>query len=55
MENPLLACVGQNTLKSLARSHPLVMEHHHPHLQVLSDGRVIRKTDEERGKPEMRL
>jgi isopenicillin N synthase-like dioxygenase len=51
-ENPMLACVGENTLKSLARSHPTVMAQHHPHLQVLSDGRVIRKTEIQEPQPE---
>uniref|UniRef100_A0A7S4AGM1 Non-haem dioxygenase N-terminal domain-containing protein n=1 Tax=Pseudo-nitzschia australis TaxID=44445 RepID=A0A7S4AGM1_9STRA len=33
--------VGENTFKSLARSHPEVFAKHHPDLELLEDGRII--------------
>ena len=33
--------VGENTFKSLARSHPEVFAKHHPDLKLLEDGRII--------------
>ena len=36
----LLRAYGANAFKSLARSHPLVFERHHPDLCVLEDGTV---------------
>lgn len=33
--------VGENTFKSLARSHPKVFARHHPDLEVLEDGRIV--------------
>ena len=41
--NTILASVGENTFKSLARSHPNVFAKHHRDLQVLPDGRIIRR------------
>ena len=32
--------VGENTFKSLARSHPKVFARHHPDLEILKDGRI---------------
>jgi len=34
--------VGENTFKSLARSHPKVFARHHPDLKILEDGRIVR-------------
>ena len=42
-KNALLATYGANALKSLARSHPEVMERHHRDLRVEPDGQVIRR------------
>lgn len=42
--NAMLGEYGYNALKSLARSHSEVFKTHHPDLQVLSDGRVIKRT-----------
>lgn len=33
--------VGENTFKSLARSHPKVFARHHPDLEILQDGRIV--------------
>jgi len=33
--------VGENTFKSLARSHPEVFAKHHPDLELLKDGRIV--------------
>ena len=41
--NKLQACYGANAFKSLARSHPQVMEQHHQDLTVLPDGTVEEK------------
>lgn len=43
--NAMLATVGDNTFKSLARSHPIVFDKHHSDLQLLDDGSVVRKED----------
>jgi hypothetical protein len=37
------ASVGENTFKSLARSHPNVFLEHHRDLQLLPDGRITRR------------
>ncbi len=39
-ENTLMGSVGENSFKSLARSHPEVFKRHHKDLQILSDGRI---------------
>ena len=39
--NAMLASVGENTFKSLARSHPFVFQKHHGDLRVLADGRIV--------------
>ena len=39
-ENALMGSVGENSLKSLSRSHPEVFKRHHPDLEILSDGRI---------------
>ena len=44
--NKLHACYGENAFKSLARSHPQVMERHHPDLAVLPDGTIAEKNVE---------
>ncbi|KAL7571566.1 hypothetical protein ACA910_020981 [Epithemia clementina (nom. ined.)] len=36
-----LQSVGENTFKSLARSHPMVFARHHADLKQLDDGRII--------------
>jgi isopenicillin N synthase-like dioxygenase len=36
--------VGENTFKSLARSHPKVFARHHPDLELLEDGRIIQRS-----------
>jgi isopenicillin N synthase-like dioxygenase len=41
--NTMLATVGDNTFKSLARSHPAVFQRHHSDLILLEDGRIVRK------------
>jgi isopenicillin N synthase-like dioxygenase len=41
-DNTLLSSVGENTFKSLARSHPTVFARHHPDLKVLPTGQVVR-------------
>ena len=43
--NAMLATVGDNTFKSLARSHPVVFEKHHSDLKLLDDGTVIRNEE----------
>lgn len=43
--NTMLSSVGSNTFKSLARSHPLVFQKHHPDLKILEDGRIIPKDE----------
>jgi hypothetical protein len=44
--NAFIASVGENTIKSLARSHPKVFSKHHSDLQVLEDGTVTCKEEE---------
>lgn len=44
-DNAMLASVGENTFKSLARSHLRVFQKHHPDLRILADGRIVRKDD----------
>lgn len=41
--NVMLTRVGDNTFKSLARSHPDVFAKHHGDLRVLRDGRIVAK------------
>ena len=41
--NRLIGEYGFNALKSLARSHPEVMARHHPDLEVMRDGSVVRR------------
>ena len=41
--NRLIGEYGLNALKSLARSHPEVMARHHPDLEVMRDGSVVRR------------
>jgi isopenicillin N synthase-like dioxygenase len=36
--------VGENTFKSLARSHPKVFARHHPDLEILEDGRIVTRS-----------
>lgn len=40
-DNTMLASVGENTFKSLARSHPAVFQKHHPDLKILKDGQIV--------------
>ena len=47
--NSMLRSVGENTFKSLARSHPIVFNKHHPDLQLLDDGRIVQTTKAQRG------
>jgi isopenicillin N synthase-like dioxygenase len=46
--NAMLASVGENTFKSLARSHPKVFAKHHPDLRILANGKIVRKDVETR-------
>jgi isopenicillin N synthase-like dioxygenase len=39
--NTMIPSVGENTFKSLARSHPQVFARHHADLQVLEEGRIV--------------
>eukprot|EP00957_Ditylum_brightwellii_P021358 1610735-Ditylum_brightwellii.AAC.1 len=41
--NSMLQTVGDNTFKSLARSHPTVFEKHHSDLCILGDGRIVKR------------
>jgi isopenicillin N synthase-like dioxygenase len=41
--NAMLSSVGDNTFKSLARSHPEVFQKHHPDLILNEDGSITRK------------
>lgn len=41
--NTMLTSVGENTFKSLARSHPHVFAKHHPDLFILPDGKIVKK------------
>ena len=38
--NAMLTSVGENTFKSLARSHPEVFQRHHPDLEISEDGHL---------------
>ena len=40
-KNALIRSVGENSFKSLARSHPAVFEKHHGDLRILEDGRIV--------------
>jgi hypothetical protein len=40
-QNKLMSCVGENSFKSLARSHPKVFARHHGDLRILEDGRIV--------------
>ena len=42
-DDTMLETVGDNTFKSLARSHPRVFQNHHPDLAVLPNGRIVRR------------
>ena len=42
-----LPTVGDNTIKSLARSHPIVFRRHHPDLCSLPDGRIVRRSSDD--------
>jgi isopenicillin N synthase-like dioxygenase len=44
-DNTMIPSVGENTFKSLARSHPEVFAKHHPDLQILPGGRIVRIVD----------
>jgi isopenicillin N synthase-like dioxygenase len=41
--NKMLTSVGENTFKSLARSHPVTFARHHADLELLDDGRIIQR------------
>ena len=41
--NKFLGSVGENSLKSLARSHPTVFERHHSDLRILENGRIVKR------------
>jgi isopenicillin N synthase-like dioxygenase len=41
--NKLMASVGENSFKSLARSHPAVFGKHHNDLQILEDGSIVKR------------
>lgn len=43
-QDSLLEVVGENTLKSLARSHPAVFSKHYADCELAKDGRVVSKT-----------
>ena len=43
--NEHLQCVGANTFKSLARSHPEVFAKNHPDLLLLSNGDIASKSE----------
>ena len=42
--NAMLHTVGDNTFKSLARSHPVAFQRHHADLEVLPDGQIFKKS-----------
>jgi isopenicillin N synthase-like dioxygenase len=44
-DNAMLETVGDNTFKSLARSHPRVFQKHHADLLLMPDGHIIRRVD----------
>lgn len=41
--NKLMGSVGENSFKSLARSHPKVFDKHHGDLRLLDDGAVVKR------------
>lgn len=41
--NKLMKSVGENSFKSLARSHPAVFEKFHGDLKILDDGRIVKR------------
>lgn len=41
--NKFMGNVGENSFKSLARSHPRVFERHHSDLSILKDGQILKK------------
>ena len=41
--NSMMNSVGENSFKSLARSHPKVFERHHSDLSILEDGRIVKR------------
>jgi isopenicillin N synthase-like dioxygenase len=43
--NLMIPSVGENTFKSLARSHPKVFARHHKDLEILDDGRIIKRKE----------
>ena len=51
--NRILGTVGDNTFKSLARSHPHVFQKHHPDVQALSDGSLVVNEDRSQGESGM--
>jgi isopenicillin N synthase-like dioxygenase len=44
-DNIMIPSVGENTFKSLARSHPDVFSRHHPDLHILPGGRIVSRMD----------
>lgn len=48
--NNMLVCVGENTFKSLARSHPEVFAKHHRDLMLLKNGSIQKKSGSEKNK-----
>ena len=42
-KNTVLSTVGENTFKSLARSHPTVFQRHYPDWMITDDGKIIPK------------
>ncbi|KAL3762405.1 hypothetical protein ACHAW5_010699 [Stephanodiscus triporus] len=40
-QNKLIHCVGENSIKSLARSHPKVFARHHGDLRILEDDWIV--------------
>ena len=43
--NSMINSVGENSFKSLARSHPKVFGRHHSDLRILKDGRIVKKNE----------
>lgn len=43
-DNAMLKSVGENTFKSLARSHPDVFRNHHKDLEILKDGHIEKRS-----------
>lgn len=42
-DNKLMGSVGENSFKSLARSHPKVFEKHHSDLKMLDGGQIVKR------------